>query len=131
MSMTLQDESVTALLEQRPVVISVGGPWDFESADGPNRLEGKIVSVELGGGELGAEQAVILEVTPFVSKAGTTVTRLSATARYAEDGRDLVEKIANRQKVPANLSYAEEVPEERMPEGASPFLIGSVCLDLG
>lgn len=130
MSMTLANESVVKLLQMRPVEISVGAPWDFESEAGPNRLEGTILSIEIDvpDSPAGNGQSVNLEVTSFASKAGKTVTHIRATARYTEDRESFIEKLANGARVPANLSYSEQAPEEQMPEGSSPFLIGSLSL---
>lgn len=61
----------------------MGEPWNFESSAGPNRLEGRIVSAEVGGEE--AAQALTVEITPFTAKSGAVVTVLKAEARYQED----------------------------------------------
>lgn len=115
-------------LAGQKAVISVGSPWNFESTAGQNRLEGQIVSVENAKEDSGVKQSVTLEVTPFVAETGKPIARLKAGARYVEDQDNFVKQIAEGHKVPANLSYADQVTKEQMPEGSLPFLIGSVCL---
>lgn len=127
MSMTLQDESVAELLKGKPVEMSVGEPWDFESSAGPNRLEGRIVSVALYGAE-SRRQAVTVEITPFTASNGAVVTELKAEARYEEDQETFVAQVADRRRVAANLDYSGHVSSEELPGGASPFLVGSVWL---
>lgn len=121
--MALQNASAEKLLENRDVEISVGEPWNFESTAGQSRLDGKILSADSS-----ARQSVTLAVTPFESEAGKTVTQLTATPRYTDDLEDFIGKLAGEGMVPANLSYADQVPKESMPEGVSRFLIGSVRL---
>lgn len=132
MSMTLNDRSVVRLLETKNVEVSIGEPWNFESSAGQNRLEATVLSVEIGksngNGEEDPEQSVLLEVTPFESETGETVTQLVARARYTDDVAEFVKKLADGEAVSSNLSYSEQVKREDMPEGVSPFLIGSIRL---
>lgn len=132
MSMTLNDRSVVRLLETKNVEVSIGEPWNFESSAGQNRLEATVLSVEIGksngNGKEDPEQSVLLEVTPFESETGETVTQLVARARYTDDVAEFVKKLADGEAVSSNLSYSEQVKREDMPEGVSPFLIGSIRL---
>ena len=55
------------------------------------------------------------------------MTRLTATRRYA-DPAGIIEQVAAGDIAPANLDYGDQAGKEALPEGASPFLIGSVRL---
>jgi hypothetical protein len=125
MPITLSEERVVRLLIGRHVEISVGEPWDFESPDGQNALRGRITGV--AATEAVEDQGVALEVTPFPAKGGTTVDRLVARARY-EDEKGIIERLASGEDAEVNLDYGEQAPEGTLPEGSSPFLIGSVRL---
>lgn len=129
---TLSEERVGRLLVGQRVRISVGEPWDFESADGPGALGGRIVRVMREEGVDGAGSAerpcaIELEVTPFESKEGVRITRLTASQRYVDE-TTMVEQVAAGEPAPANLDYSEQVPEERRRDDALPKLIGSLRL---
>jgi hypothetical protein len=123
---TLSEEQVGRLLVGRRVAISVGEPWDFESADGLGALNGKIARVAPGDGDEG-RQIIEVEVTPFESREGVTVSRLRARQRY-EDETGIVEQVAAGEVAPANLDYSDEVPEEQRKPNSVPKLIGSLRL---
>jgi len=55
------------------------------------------------------------------------VIPLPAPRRYAAPG-GIIEQVAGGEIAPANLDYGDQVGKEDLPEGASPFLIGSVRL---
>jgi hypothetical protein len=123
---TLSEEEVVRLLAGRPVSISVGEPWDFESPDGQNVLRGEIVAVRENPAAPHGQE-VLLAVTPFTARTGHAVDRLVARARY-EDEVGIVEHLARGQDAEANLSYSEQIPEgERDPKG-TPKLVGGFRL---
>ncbi len=125
---TLSEDQVGRLLEGRAVTVWVGEPWDFESADGPGKLEGRIERIFLAqDGENLRSQRVFLDVTPFVAEDGSTVAKLVAMRRY-KDMSGIVEQIASGEHAPANFSYEDQVDKRSMPEGVSPSLIGSLKL---
>ena len=127
---TLTDEQLVRLLVGSEVSISVGEPWDFASGDGQGVLKGRIVEVDHGKAGQPLSQTLKLLVTPFeVEGKGEnyTVEYLIARRRYADERR-LIEQIASGQDVDANLGYEDQVPEECLAEGVSPFLIGGVIL---
>lgn len=127
---TLSEERVGRLLVGQRVRISVGEPWDFESADGPGALGGWIVRVVHAADETGSAErpgAIELEVTPFESKEGVRITKLTASQRYL-DKTTMVEQVAAGEAAPANLDYSDQVPEERRKADALPKLIGSLRL---
>lgn len=123
------EQAVNRVLVGRAVRVSVGEPWDFESADGPNALSGTVESVDLKGGDR-AGQEVVLAVTPFRSKEGATVRRLRAVARY-EDEEGIVEHLLRGEDAEVNLHYGDQVPEEKLLPGRSPKLIGGFALLVG
>lgn len=118
------------LLVGSEVSVSVGEPWDFVSADGQGVLKGRIVEVDHGEGGQPLSQTLKLAVTPFEVEGQERryrVEYLTARRRYAEE-RGIIEQIASGKDVDVNLGYGDQVPEERLPEGVSPFLIGGVIL---
>ena len=124
---TLNEEQVGRLLTGRRVEISVGEPWDFESPDGPNVLRGRIVEALSGASGEPGSQRLRIEVTPFQTGSGRHVRWLVARRRYS-DRSGLIEQVATGEDADANLSYDDQVGEEELPSGESPFLIGSVRL---
>jgi hypothetical protein len=74
---TLSEKQVGRLLAGRRVAISVSEPWDFESADGAGTLNGEIARIAPGDGD-NDRHSIEVEVTPFESKEGVTVSRLRA-----------------------------------------------------
>lgn len=124
---TLSEEQVGRLLTGRHVEISVGEPWDFEGSDGPNALRGRIVEVLPGEADEPRSQLLRIEVTPFEVGGGRFVRWLTASRRYA-DSSGIIERIAAGEDADVNLSYADQVAEEELPSGESPFLIGGVRL---
>lgn len=124
---TLSEEQVRRLLTGRHVEISVGEPWDFEGPDGPNTLRGRIVEVLPGAAGEPRSQRLRIEVTPFEAGGGRLVRWLTASRRYA-DPSGIIEQVAAGEDADANLSYADQVGEEELPSGESPFLIGGVRL---
>ena len=127
---TLTDEQLVRLLIGSQVFISVGEPWDFASSDGQGVLGGRVVGVEYGKAGRPESQKLRLSVTPFEVEGrekSYTVEHLTACGRYAGKG-GLIERIASGEDVDANLGYGDQVPEECLAEGVSPFLIGGVIL---
>ena len=123
---TLNEEQMARLLIGHEVILSIGEPWNFEGPDGRGRLKGKVVAIR--GLEDGAgTQSVDIEVTPFESEEGVVVRRLVAGSRYV-DASSIVEQLARGERAPANLSYREQVPDEKLLENVVPKLIGSVRL---
>ncbi len=123
---TLSEEQVGRLLVGRRVAISVGEPWDFESADGAGTLNGEIARIAPGDGD-NDRYSIEVEVTPFESKEGVTVSRLRAYQRY-EDETGILEQVAAGEVAPANLDYSDQVPEEKRRPNSVPKLIGSLRL---
>ena len=124
---TLNEEQVGRLLTGRRVEISVGEPWNFESPDGSNILRGRIVEVVSGETGEPRSQRLRIEVTPFQTEGGRRIRWLTAGRRYA-DHAGLIEQVATGEDADANLSYDDQVGEEELPSGESPFLIGGVRL---
>jgi hypothetical protein len=85
-----------------------------------------VVDVKSGDDAL-SSQEVRLEVSPSVSEEGTEVRHLVAR-RWHEIPTGIVEMLAAGERVEANLSYSEEVPEEMRATGTVPKLIGGVLL---
>jgi len=108
------------------VVISVGEPWDFESAAGAGTLNGEIARIAPGDGD-NDRYSIEVEVTPFESKEGVTVSRLRASQRY-EDETGILEQVAAGEVAPANLDYSDQVPKEKRRPNSVPKLIGSLRL---
>lgn len=123
---TLTEAQVARLLTGHEVVVGVSEPWGFEGPDGPGRLLGTVVEVR-GADEPGRRPSVVIRVTPFRSEEGVLVDRLVAGGRYVEE-TSIVQQLAAGERAPANLSYAELVPEEERLPGTVPKLIGSVRL---
>lgn len=123
---TLSEQEVGRLLVGRPVSISVGEPWDFESPDGQNALGGEILEIRENR-EAPHSQEVLLAMTPFAARTGHTVDRLVARARY-KDEVGIVEHLARGRTAEANLIYSGQVPEGERDPGGTPKLIGGVRL---
>jgi len=123
---TLSDERVAKLLVGHPVVVYVSDPFGFEYPDGGDALRGRVVDVR-SGDDAPSSQEVRLEVTPFVSEEGAEVRRLVASRRHKLPA-GIVEMLAAGERVEANLSYADEVPEEMRATGRVPKLVGGVLL---
>lgn len=90
----------TDSLVGRPIVASIGEPWDFESTAGQNRLEGRVTAV-----------SHVSEPIPWclctVSAFGDAQKRVKAVGivdRYAADIR-LSERLAQGERVGANFVY--------------------------
>ena len=71
----------------------------------------------------------MIEVTDFEAEDGSMVSRLVAHQRY-HDNSGIIEQVASGEVAPANLNYSAEVDARKLPEGVSPFLIGSVELSM-
>ena len=125
---TLPDERVAKLLVGHPVVVYVSDPFGFEYPNGEDTLQGRVVDVRSGdGADTSAYQEVRLEVTPFVSEEGVEVRHLVARRRHKLP-TGIVEMLAAGERVEANLSYSDEVPEKRRAAGTVPKLVGGVRL---
>lgn len=123
---TLTEEQLARLLVGKMVEISVGEPWDFEYPDGESSLSGRVATVHVAGRP--EEQSVRLELAaPFVSEEGPTVRNLLARRRHRLP-EGMVEMLAAGERVSANLSYSDGVPEDERLSGVTPKLIGSVRL---
>lgn len=118
---TLSEEQAARLLIGRPVEVSVGEPWDFASEDGEGFLRGRIAEVRPG------EQAVRLDVTPFVIEGGHRVDHLLATARYVDEV-SILEHLVRGESAEANLSYRNQVPEDERDPRSAQKLIGGFWL---
>ena len=122
---SLDEGKVGRLLIGHRVRVSIGEPWDFEYPDGQDALPGRITAVSERGEH--AEQWVRIEVTPFEAEEGSTIRHLTAKQRYVEPA-GMIEIIARGEDANVNLSYADQVTRDKMPEGVSPFLIGGMRL---
>ena len=80
------------------VTISVGEPWDFESADGPNVLNGVVIGAR---SFLGSRTGLELSVTPFDDRQ-RVVSDLFAVNRH-EGYDDLPASLATGKMVHVNL----------------------------
>lgn len=124
---TLSVEGVANLLAGLAVRIEVGEPWDFASPDGENVLEGKIVEASREVPDDPRSERVVIAVTPFAGKGGRKIDHLTARRRYKEP-TGIVERLAAGEWADVNLGYGDQVGEEDLPHGSSPFLIGGVRL---
>lgn len=124
---TLTKQQLERVLIGSEVLVSVGEPWNFSSADGEGVLAGRIVGADHGNPADPRSQAVRLAVTPFEVEGGYAVEYLTARRRYA-DKRRIIEQIASGEDIDVNLDYEDQVPAGKLPEGVSPFLIGGVVL---
>lgn len=112
----------------REVGVSVSEPWDFEYPGGARLLTGRVADIGAESAEQGCQWVLVALDTPFVSDAtGAEISRLKATRRHVSD-RGIFEQILSGDHPSANLSYAEQVPKERMPARSYPFLIGTIAL---
>lgn len=68
----------TADLVGKSFHASIGEPWNFESAAGQNRLEGKIQRIVF---EQPGQPLILCEVSPFLS-SGKTISSIVAVNRY-------------------------------------------------
>ena len=66
-------------------------------------------------------------MTPFAAEGGKKVGRLKARGRY-ELPAGIIEQIAFGETAIVHLDYGDQVGEEDLPEGTSPFLIGGLHL---
>lgn len=123
---TLTDEQLERVLVGSEVLILVGEPWNFASADGEGVLAGRIVGVHRGDPADTRSQTIRFTVTPFEIEDGHIVEYLTAHRRYA-DTIGIIEQLASGEDVDVNLAYKDQAAD-RLPEGTSPFLIGSVIL---
>lgn len=125
---TLTEERLAVLLKDKAVEIFVSEPFGFEYPRGGTGMRARVSEVRLGERGDASAQALRLELeTPFVSEEGPLITRLTAGRRHKlREG--IVEMLAGGERVPANLSYLDQVPEERRLPGTTPKLIGSVRL---
>ncbi len=106
------------MLVGKKVAISVGDPWGFVSEAGPGTLEGRIVALsEPGAGN--DYQRVEPEVTPFASEEGPKVRRVVAHARYYDE-TGIAEQFAAGERVPADMYYSREIPEEERDPDVKP-----------
>lgn len=116
--LSLREESVARLLRGKEVLIDVGEPFDFEGPDGENEVRGRVVEARTADVPGGRE--IELEVTPFVSHKGGTVRGLLARRRH-DNGKDIVEELADGRDPAVNLSYKTDA-------GAQGHLIGGIRL---
>ena len=123
---TLTEEQLARLLVGKAVEISVAEPWDFEYPGRASSLRGRVVAVHVAGKP--EDQSVRLELEdPFLSEEGPTVGNLLARRRHRLS-EGMVEMLAAGERVSANLSYSDGVPEDARLPGVTPKLIGSVRL---
>lgn len=123
---TLDEAQMARLLIDHEIIVGVGEPWDFEGPDGPGRLLGKVIDI-YGVDSPDQEQSVVIGVTPFESEEGVVITQLVAGGRYVE-AKSIIEQLAMGDRAPADLSYGDQVPEEKMLPDVVSKLIGSVRL---
>lgn len=124
---TLTEQQLERVLIGSEVVISVGEPWNFSSADGEGVLAGRIVKVDHGDPSDTLSQKIMLAVTPFKVEGGYTIRYLTAHRRYADE-RGIIEQLASGEDADVNLGYDDQADATQLPEGVSPFLIGGVML---
>ena len=125
MLITLSEQSISNLLVGRPVRISVGEPWNFESPDGQNALKGRITAVGQDDPDDPASQWVKVEVTPFAGEGGRRVEHLKARRRYKLP-TGIIDQIASGRGATVHLHYG--VGKDGPPEGSGPYLIGGLHL---
>lgn len=124
---SLSEKGVSNLLVGRKVEISVGEPWDFESPDGRNVLNGRITAVGQDDPNDHASQWLEVEVTPFEAEGGRSVDHLKAKGRYVLP-TGIIDQMAVGESATVHLGYGDQVRKEDLPDGTSPFLIGGVSL---
>lgn len=123
---TLTEEQLARLLVGKAVEVSVAEPWDFEYPGRASSLRGRVRAVDVAGKP--EDQSVRLELEdPFVSEEGPRIGSLLARRRHRLP-EGMVEMLAAGERVSANLSYSDGVPEKDRLPGVTPKLIGSVRL---
>ena len=145
----MTEEQLARVLKGTRVVVYVSEPFGFEypapedggvstevstevSAGAHQEvpgLEARVAEVRIGDDGPPAVASVIrLELeTPFVSAEGVRVTHLLARLRH-ESRMGLVEQLATGEHVSANLSYADQVPEDKRIPNRIPKLVGGIDL---
>lgn len=63
------------------VSISVGEPWDFDSPDGENRVNGKIVKISFHST---GPEVIEIKTTPF-NWEGSIISQLFCSTRYGKE----------------------------------------------
>ena len=106
-----EEQRASELLVGRRVKVSVGEPWDFESADGDNVLFGRLKEVRFQApGADSGDQEVVLEVTPFARKGDPAISRLVAAARY-EEPTGIIEQLLDGENPSVTFGYTARGPE--------------------
>jgi hypothetical protein len=84
----------------RPLIASIGEPWDFESSAGTNRLEGRVVAVS---GPADSVSWCMCVVSEFRTD-GNPVTTVGIVRRYVES-EPLLQRLRRGERVGANFLY--------------------------
>jgi hypothetical protein len=92
--------SRTDSLVGRSITASIGEPWNFESAAGQNRLEGRITAIS---DTSDAVQWCLCTVSAF-GEAQKRVTTVGIVDRYAADTR-LPDRLAQGERVGVNFVH--------------------------
>lgn len=116
----------------RTITASIGEPWDFESASGQNRLEGKITAVSDSHEPV---QWCLCVVSAFGDEQNR-VTTVGIVDRYAADSL-LSERLARGERVGANFLFnkngneltAAALRAAIASKGGLAFLVGSLKVE--
>ena len=127
----IPEQQIRDLLLEREVGITVSEPWDFEYPDGARMMTGHITDAGADSEQTRSQWVEVALGAPFVSVAGeplgVKVGRLKATRRHVSE-RGLLEQLLAGDYPSVNLDFGDQVSEEEMPGGGSPFLIGTIAL---
>lgn len=123
----LSREQAARLLVGHSVEVSVSEPWDFESRDGSNRLVGRVVAVVGEEASRSRDEEITLEVTPFEAEGGISASRLVCRRRHVDE-TGIVEYLTTGREAIVNMSYRDQIPEDKRDPRSSQFLIGSFHL---
>lgn len=123
----LQADAVGWLLLGQRVRIGVSEPWDFEGPDKDGAIMGTIIDAGQGEPSNPDTQWLLLETTPFDSEEGVEISHLRAGTRYAGEA-PIVVQVANGARATVNLSYGDQVPENKRLANVVPKLIGNIQL---
>ena len=130
----IEERQIQDLLIGRAVGITVSEPWDFEYPESGRMLAGYIADAGADGEAVDngrQRQWVSVELDapadPGARDPELEIDHLKATLRHVCE-RDILEQLLAGDYPAANLSYGDQVPRDEMPEGDSPFFIGTIAL---
>lgn len=129
-ALEIPERQIRDLLIGREVGITVSEPWDFEYPKDVRMVTGYVSDAGADSDKQSSQWVKVTLDDPFDTPDGepeVKIRHLKATRRHVSE-RGILEQLLSGEDSEVNLSYRDQVPAEQMPEGTSPFLIGTIAL---